>query len=191
MRFVWLVAATSVLRGAPAAAAPASIGSLDAPAFDPHRANRPQVPFALEPVQWGSVQPQGWLREWAEAARHGAGSPETAPFARIKAHGYPPFTIPPECQLSVDGWKDGRPCSLAFYDEVSLSVPRRFLTNPYERCTWCIVRAAGVQTPCSRLIRELFCHLPLRIFMFTSCPLSSYGGVWVRVWRHPLRHSHV
>ena len=55
----------------------------------------------------------------AAAARHGAGSPTNSAFAHIKAHGYPPFAIPSECAVSVDGWQKGRPCSLAFYDEDS------------------------------------------------------------------------
>lgn len=86
--------------------------------YDELRLNAPPVPLALEPLRWGAVSPAGWLRDWAEAARYGAGSPTNATFANIKAHDYPPFKIPPECQLSVDGWRHGRPCSLAFYDEV-------------------------------------------------------------------------
>eukprot|EP00040_Diaphanoeca_grandis_P010510 m.53816 g.53816 ORF g.53816 m.53816 type:complete len:675 (-) comp21826_c0_seq1:383-2407(-) len=83
------------------------------------RVVEPPTPFALNPLQWGDVQTSGWISDWATSARHGAGSPENAPFAKIKAHDYPPFHIPVDCQLSVDGWKNGRPCSLAFYDEDS------------------------------------------------------------------------
>jgi len=97
-----------------------SVASLaDLATADPLRVNKPPVPSALEPMRWGAVQPAGWLRDWALAARHGAGSPTAAAFARIKAHGYPPFKIPAECRLSVDGWRHGRAFSLAFYDEDS------------------------------------------------------------------------
>jgi hypothetical protein len=89
------------------------------PPANSHRVNRPPKPFQLEPLRWGQVQANGWIRDWAEAAARGAGSPKHAMFANIKAFDYPPFHIPPECQLSVDGWKNGRPCSLAFFDEDS------------------------------------------------------------------------
>jgi hypothetical protein len=90
-----------------------------ASAHDGRRVNGPQVPFALEPLQWGQVTASGWIKDWALAARHGAGSPEHAAFANVKATSYPPFTIPPDCATSVDGWKDGRPCNIAFWDEDS------------------------------------------------------------------------
>eukprot|EP00937_MAST-01D_sp_MAST-1D-sp2_P001217 g1217.t1 len=76
--------------------------------FDPRRVNEPPIPYALQPLQWGAVEPRGWLREWALAARHGAASPTRAAFATYKPQGH-----------SVDGWRDGRPEFGGFWDEDS------------------------------------------------------------------------
>ncbi len=35
------------------------------------RAAKPVVPFAFTPLPLGAVEPEGWLRDWAVAARHG------------------------------------------------------------------------------------------------------------------------
>jgi hypothetical protein len=100
-------------------------------AADTLRVNSPLVPFALEPLRWGSVRASGagWIRDWAVAGRNGLGSPEHAAFAHITnetpgvfhshggggtgsigtlggAHG-------------VDGWRDGRPAAAGFWDEDS------------------------------------------------------------------------
>eukprot|EP01050_Picozoa_sp_SAG11_P032073 SAG11_NODE_10249_length_844_cov_1.097987_1_plen_246_part_01 len=97
---------------------------------DPLRVNQPLVPFALDPLRWGSVRASaGWIRDWALAGRNGLGSPEHAAFAHITnqtpgvfhshggggtgsigtlggAHG-------------VNGWRDGRPAAAGFWDEDS------------------------------------------------------------------------
>lgn len=75
---------------------------------DPLRVNRPKVPFALEPLQWGTVSPRGWLLEWATALSHGSGSPKCSAFATTKPDGH-----------SVDGWRGGRPSFGGFWDEDS------------------------------------------------------------------------
>ena len=63
--------------------------------FDPLRVNEPPShAFALQPLRWGDVEPRGWLRDWALAARHGAASPTSAAFATVKPGGH-----------SVDGWR--------------------------------------------------------------------------------------
>lgn len=73
---------------------------------DSRRVNSPLVPFKLEPLQWGSVSPLGWLRDWAMAGRHGAVSPVHAAFANVQ-------------NGTVNGWRDGRPDSNGFWDEDS------------------------------------------------------------------------
>jgi hypothetical protein len=73
---------------------------------DPRRKNQPKVAFALQPLQWGSVTPQGWIREWAQAARNGAVSPTKAAFATLQ-------------DGKVDGWRNGRPAEGGFWDEDS------------------------------------------------------------------------
>ena len=50
---------------------------------DPMRVNSPEIPFALEPLQWGTVRPQGWIKDWAVAAMEGSVSPEHAAFAHV------------------------------------------------------------------------------------------------------------
>eukprot|EP00041_Stephanoeca_diplocostata_P022479 m.537174 g.537174 ORF g.537174 m.537174 type:complete len:729 (-) comp22073_c0_seq14:544-2730(-) len=76
--------------------------------FDLRRLNHPKVPFALQPLQWGSVSPRGWIEEWARQASKGAGSPTKAVFAQIKVN-----------NESVDGWRNGRPTVGGFWDEDS------------------------------------------------------------------------
>jgi hypothetical protein len=77
---------------------------------DPRRKNQPKVPYALQPLQWGSVTPQGWIREWAQAARNGAVSPTKAAFATLQdGHGH----------FLGDGWRNGRPQEGGFWDEDS------------------------------------------------------------------------
>jgi len=68
--------------------------------------NAPVTPFALEPLPWGSVHPEGWIRDWALAASRGAASPTSAAFAVLKIDG-----------VRVDGWRDGRPAIGGFWDE--------------------------------------------------------------------------
>ena len=76
------------------------------PVVDPRRVNAPIVPFALEPLQWGAVEPRGWIREWAETLARGAASPTCAAFATLQ-------------KGAVDGWKNGRPSDGGFWDEDS------------------------------------------------------------------------
>lgn len=76
--------------------------------FDSRRVNSPKVPFALSPLQWGSVSPRGWIEAWAQQASVGAGSPTKAVFAQMKIDGE-----------SVNGWKNGRPTVGGFWDEDS------------------------------------------------------------------------
>jgi hypothetical protein len=64
---------------------------------DSLRVNAPPVPYALEPLRWGSVRPAGWLLEWASLLREGSGSPKCSAFATLKPQGH-----------SVDGWRGGR-----------------------------------------------------------------------------------
>ena len=97
-----------------------------APAAAPHdslRVNGPRVPYGLQPLRWGAVQPQGWLRQWAVALSRGAGSPKCSAFATLDLEGG-----------SVDGWKDGRPSFGGFWDEDSACAPRlgiaRLLPRP-------------------------------------------------------------
>ena len=97
-----------------------------APAAAPHdslRVNGPRVPFGLQPLRWGAVQPQGWLRQWAVALSRGAGSPKCSAFATLDLEGG-----------SVDGWKDGRPSFGGFWDEDSACAHRlgiaRLLPRP-------------------------------------------------------------
>ena len=108
---------TVTLTRAAAAAAP-----------DQRRVNAPLVPFALEPLRWGSVSPGGWLLDWALAARHGAASPEHAAFHTVLVypHGAPLGLAGQPCKaqdhgscVPVDGWRDGRPASDFFWDEDS------------------------------------------------------------------------
>ena len=86
---------------------------------DPLRVNQPKVPFALEPLRWGTVSPRGWLLEWATALSHGSGSPKCSAFATTKPNGH-----------SVDGWRGGRPNFGGFWDEDSASVSYTHLTLP-------------------------------------------------------------
>ena len=89
-----------LLAAPPAAAASAS--------SDPLRVNDPVVPLALQPLQWGTVRPGGWLREWATALTEGSGSPKCSAFANIRPENH-----------SVDGWRGGRPSFGGFWDEDS------------------------------------------------------------------------
>ena len=50
---------------------------------DPRRVNTPTVPFALNPLQWGTVTPRGWIKDWAVAATKGSVSPDHAAFAHV------------------------------------------------------------------------------------------------------------
>ena len=98
---------------------------------DPPRVNRPLVPFALEPLRWGSVRASGagWIRDWALAGRNGLGSPEHAAFAHLTnetpgvfhSHGGGGTgsigTL--DGAHGVDGWRDGRPAAAGFWDEDS------------------------------------------------------------------------
>jgi hypothetical protein len=85
---------------------PASLAS--ASSSDPRRLNDPVVPFALQPLRWGSVRPSGWLREWATALSQGSGSPKCSAFASYRPDNH-----------SVDGWRGGRPDFGGFWDEDS------------------------------------------------------------------------
>ena len=85
------------------------------PVLDPRRVNRPPTAFALEPLQWGAVEPRGWLRTWALALSKGAASPTCAAFATLAV----PDRKHPNVTHSVDGWKKGRPSFGGFWDEDS------------------------------------------------------------------------
>lgn len=66
-------------------------------AFDPLRVRVPGgVPYL--PLRWGSVEPEGWVRDWAVAASRGAVSPKNAWFAGGNGS-----------NGRVNGWKDGQP----------------------------------------------------------------------------------
>eukprot|EP01048_Picozoa_sp_COSAG05_P011107 COSAG05_NODE_1023_length_6126_cov_6.196117_8_plen_298_part_00 len=72
----------------------------------------------LLPLQWGTVQPGGWIRDWAETAARGAVSPTNSWFASGKAI---PITSAQHTALMnngtdyppgvgrANGWKDGQP----------------------------------------------------------------------------------
>ena len=45
--------------------------------------------LSLLPLQWGTVQPAGWIKDWAVTASHGAVSPTNAWFASGSAVGSP------------------------------------------------------------------------------------------------------
>ena len=72
----------------------------------------------LLPLQWGTVQPSGWIRDWAVTASQGAVSPLKAWFASGKGI---PITAAMDVALMVNGtdyppgvgrangWKDGQP----------------------------------------------------------------------------------
>jgi hypothetical protein len=77
-------------------------------AEDSLRVNHPAVPFALEPLRWGTVAPGGWLKEWATSLSKGSGNAKCSPFATLKPNGH-----------SVDGWRGGRPSFGGFWDEDS------------------------------------------------------------------------
>ena len=53
----------------------------DAVAQDPLRVRTPAVAPPLLPLQWGTVSPGGWLRDWAVAASEGAVSPTNSWFS--------------------------------------------------------------------------------------------------------------
>eukprot|EP00040_Diaphanoeca_grandis_P000149 m.14498 g.14498 ORF g.14498 m.14498 type:complete len:723 (-) comp10170_c0_seq1:354-2522(-) len=76
--------------------------------MDPLRVNAPGVPYALKPLRWGTVNPNGWILDWANAAKDGAVSPTKAAFATLTVEGKP-----------VDGWLHGRPDVGGFWDEDS------------------------------------------------------------------------
>jgi len=50
-------------------------------AADPLRTNAPAIIPPLLPLQWGTVNPEGWVKDWAVAASRGAVSPEKSWFA--------------------------------------------------------------------------------------------------------------
>ena len=88
-------------------------------AGDPLRVRTPPtgVPPLL-PLQWGTVQPAGWIRDWAVTASQGAVSPIKAWFASGKGI---PITAAMDVALMINGtnyppgvgrangWKDGQP----------------------------------------------------------------------------------
>ena len=87
---------------------------------DSRRVNSPKVPFGLAPLQWGSVRPLGWIRDWALANSEGLGSPEHAAFAHITDKDANVFHsghhhIGNDNTGGVDGWKDGRPAAYGFW----------------------------------------------------------------------------
>ena len=111
-------------------ALPLATAALELASADARRVNAPLIPNALHPLRWGSVQPAGWLRDWALAARHGAASPERAAFHSVRPypHGAADgLAGQPGCVGSsngllcqtADGWRDGRPASDFFWDEDS------------------------------------------------------------------------
>jgi hypothetical protein len=88
-------------------------------AGDPLRARTPPhgVPPLL-PLQWGTVQPGGWIRDWAVTASQGAVSPIKAWFASGKGIPISPGmdhalmvngTDYPPGVGRANGWKDGQP----------------------------------------------------------------------------------
>jgi hypothetical protein len=107
---------------------------------DKPRINPPLVPYALEPLRWGSVTPGGWIKDWATAARNGLGSPVHAPFARLNNRSICAASEAPGCSGGgkigndvdggIDGWRDGRPASTGFWDEDSAYV----ITSLFDRC---------------------------------------------------------
>ena len=90
---------------------------------DGRRRNAPLVPYGLEPLRWGMVQPRGWIKDWALAARNGLSSPEHASFAHIHDSDERVFHSGHHhignAMGNVDGWRDGRPNSYGFWDEDS------------------------------------------------------------------------
>lgn len=90
-----------------------------ADAGDPLRVRTPPAGAPpLLPLQWGTVQPGGWIRDWAVAASQGAVSPIKAWFASGAGI---PITPSMDAALMVNGtdyppgmgrangWKDGQP----------------------------------------------------------------------------------
>lgn len=102
MRFYFILIAICLLFSWSCSKAAASTG----PIYDYRRVNHPMIPFALDPLQWGSVTPLGWIRQWAMYARNGAASPTKAAFATLQ-------------NGKVNGWRNGRPAIGGFWDEDS------------------------------------------------------------------------
>ncbi len=123
---VHLVGAVSTAEAAGSAHHAVELGSTASSTAtgDHRRVNAPAVPFGLAPLQWGSVRPKGWIKDWALSGREGLGSPEHAPFAHIKDSDAGVFHsghhhIGNSNDGGVDGWKNGRPNSWGFWDEDS------------------------------------------------------------------------
>ena len=96
MFYLSSLAVAAVLAGAKGTAPIENLG--------PRRVIEPLVPWRLRPLTWGTVQPRGWIRDWAVAGRNGAVSPKHAAFANVQ-------------DGKVNGWRDGRPDSTGFWDE--------------------------------------------------------------------------
>lgn len=93
---------------------PASIG-------DPLRVRTPASGAPpLLPLQWGTVQPSGWIRDWATTASQGAVSPTNSWFASGLGIPITPLqhsqlmnngTNYPPGVGRANGWKDGQPAN--------------------------------------------------------------------------------
>ena len=137
---------------------------------DPLRVNQPNQPFGLQPLQWGAVTPQGWLRDWAMAAANGAASPTAAAFATLNdgygdgfwAHGHGRPSIGGFWDEDAAYWIDGMTrLGLVLHDSTLLARVKQdydfVLAHPYQfHNTWqvnrmqpavygwtCFPRAAG------------------------------------------------
>jgi hypothetical protein len=86
---------------------------------DPLRVRQPPGgPPPLLPLQWGTVQPAGWIKDWAVTASRGAVSPTNAWFASGQGMPITPAmhqalmdndTAYPPGYGRANGWKDGQP----------------------------------------------------------------------------------
>ena len=75
------------------------VREIEPTAGDPLRTRVPPAALApMLPLQWGTVNPTGWIRDWAEAASNGAVSPEVSWFASGN-----------ETNGRANGWKNGQP----------------------------------------------------------------------------------
>lgn len=75
------------------------VREIEPAAGDPLRTRVPPTALApMLPLQWGTVNPTGWIRDWAEAASNGAVSPEVSWFASGN-----------ETNGRANGWKNGQP----------------------------------------------------------------------------------